>query len=165
MSASPAPARAGTSPLPVTARGGLRASRSWRSPLDAGISAYEGDPRSLLLVLSGEASFGGDDLAWQRDGVCGEIGLDLFFPELGDTAADAKSACRRCPVRRDCLLDALRRPGLLGTGGYGCWGGTSPEERDELLRRFGDDLEAAADFALRDEPASPPVPQPREKAA
>lgn len=125
---------------------------SRNSAAGAGIRAASGDVRSLLLVLAGEDSLAAG-LEWQDEGLCAEVDPEIFYQELGGTSAAAKSVCAGCSVRRQCLLDALRRPGEHETGGYGVWGGTSPQDRKDLLARFRGDAEAAADFALRDEPA------------
>ena len=58
----------------------------------------------------------------------------LFYPEKGGGGPRAaKKICARCPVRAECLTDALTRRDL----GYGVLGGTTPRERRELLQAGG----------------------------
>ena len=59
---------------------------------------------------------------------------DLFHPNPGAIGhiRAAKAACSRCPVRSDCLAEALADPTLTGV-----WGGTTDSERAAL--RNGED--------------------------
>ena len=59
-------------------------------------------------------------------------GLQTFF--TGDTAI-AKAICETCPVRAECLADALEH-GVLA---HGVWGGTDDRERQRLRRERRDD--------------------------
>jgi WhiB family redox-sensing transcriptional regulator len=55
---------------------------------------------------------------------------EMWFPERGDAdqaAAAAKSVCAACPVREDCLLDALDRWEV-----YGIWAGAGEPVRRAL---------------------------------
>lgn len=45
--------------------------------------------------------------------------------------ADARSMCRYCPVRGDCLVEAL-----LGDEPVGVWGGFTRPERDRMLKIY-----------------------------
>lgn len=85
-----------------------------------------------------------DDVdAWWRRGVCAEIGSDLFFVGTGESNADAKQACNLCPVRLQCLADAIQTE-----VSYGVFGGLSAKARRPLgaLVRAGEDPQ---DVALR----------------
>ena len=68
---------------------------------------------------------------WQAEGACHTPGVDpgWFFPAQGesDLVARAKTVCRECPVRAECLEYAL-------TAGehYGVWGGKSEAQRKRL---------------------------------
>ena len=53
----------------------------------------------------------------------------MFFPEIGESGAEAKAVCAQCPVSRQCLDFALHNDETLGV-----WGGTTPRGR-RLLRR------------------------------
>jgi WhiB family redox-sensing transcriptional regulator len=72
---------------------------------------------------------------WQLSAACRGIASDVFFNPHGERRLHrrqrqyaAKRICATCPVIQDCLKWALtvREP-------YGVWGGTTPEERTELL--------------------------------
>ncbi|HEX2362282.1 MAG TPA: WhiB family transcriptional regulator [Jiangellaceae bacterium] len=72
---------------------------------------------------------------WRHIAACRDEDPELFFP-IGNTGPallqieEAKSVCRRCPVREDCLQFALE------TGqDAGVWGGLSEDERRALKRR------------------------------
>lgn len=70
--------------------------------------------------------------AWRLDALCAQIGCDedLWFPVLGDwqSAGRAKAVCAKCPVRAECLTEALENDE------EGIWGGTTTRER-YLMRR------------------------------
>jgi WhiB family redox-sensing transcriptional regulator len=80
-----------------------------------------------------------DDSRWRLDAACRHVDPDLFFP-LGHTgaavehASAAKSVCRQCPVRDECLEFALSTNQVDGI-----WGGATEEERRALRqgRRAG----------------------------
>lgn len=71
-------------------------------------------------------------LRWQDSAAC--IGADtaIFFPESGDPVGPAKAICRACPVREQCLADALERGEV-----HGVWGGLSAKERRKYRRQHG----------------------------
>ena len=72
------------------------------------------------------------DRWWER-ALCAQVGGDIWFPEgQGSSAKDAKEMCRTCPVRRQCLEDALSRP--ASEDGTGVFGGLSVKERRQLRR-------------------------------
>jgi WhiB family redox-sensing transcriptional regulator len=68
---------------------------------------------------------------WTEDATCRDASvaaaIDFYDPSQ---AEQAKHACRRCPVRRQCLAHALdvAEP-------YGVWGGLGPTARKALGRR------------------------------
>jgi WhiB family redox-sensing transcriptional regulator len=70
---------------------------------------------------------------WTNYGACLGMSTELFFP-IGETASGqaelAKGICRRCPVREECLQDALDNRIK-----HGIWGGTTEGEREKLTRR------------------------------
>lgn len=70
-----------------------------------------------------------DGLTWMRWASCAETDPDIFHPEDGNAAQaeQAKSVCRRCPVRDQCLAYALDN-----NEEHGVWGGLSPKERRRL---------------------------------
>lgn len=74
---------------------------------------------------------------WREKAVCRETDPELFFPTAThgrvyeEQVAAAKSVCARCPVRAQCLADAL--VGLP----VGIAGGLTETERRALRRRQG----------------------------
>jgi WhiB family redox-sensing transcriptional regulator len=71
--------------------------------------------------------------AWMSHGACRSEDPELFFPIATtgpsyDQAAVAKAVCGRCSVVNLCLSYAIR------TAQDGVWGGTTRDERRELLR-------------------------------
>jgi hypothetical protein len=53
-----------------------------------------------------------------------------FFPERGQSTEAAKRVCAKCPVRADCLEEAL-----ANNVEEGVWGGTSGVERKRMRRQ------------------------------
>jgi len=68
-------------------------------------------------------------IAWRQQAVCRGLDPDMFVPgtESDDTVGDAVAVCAGCPVRLDCLAEALADPRIVGV-----WGGTTTWERREL---------------------------------
>jgi len=72
---------------------------------------------------------------WREQAACRHENPELFFP-IGtsgpalDQIDEAKAVCARCPVREICLQVALDHG-----EDEGIWGGTTPQERRELIRR------------------------------
>lgn len=68
--------------------------------------------------------------SWEN-AACRSVDPELFFVEIGNSvkAAQAKSVCRGCPVKAQCLEYAVnwRIP-------FGIWGGANPKERMQLRR-------------------------------
>lgn len=74
---------------------------------------------------------------WRVQGLCLREDPDLFFPVGGITsglavlqADEAKSLCRRCPVREQCLAWAIEVGPVEGI-----WGGTTEGERRAMRQR------------------------------
>ena len=72
---------------------------------------------------------------WRDVGSCRDSDPNLFYPVGRGRAAlekteVAKVVCRACPAREPCLAFALASRQELGI-----WGGTSPEDRRQLLGR------------------------------
>lgn len=66
---------------------------------------------------------------WKAKAACTPDQADLFFPERGDDADEAKRICAGCTVRRECLTAAL-----VNNEHIGIWGGLSGKERRRLRR-------------------------------
>jgi WhiB family redox-sensing transcriptional regulator len=61
---------------------------------------------------------------WQNYALCSQADPDIFFPEKGGSLSEAKSICKQCKVRYECLNYALNN-----NINYGIWGGASERER------------------------------------
>jgi WhiB family transcriptional regulator, redox-sensing transcriptional regulator len=74
--------------------------------------------------------------SWRYLAICRTEDPELFYPvsSSGHVYAAqverAKAVCRRCPVRAECLSEALTNP----LGGFGIWGGLAEDERRDLRR-------------------------------
>jgi WhiB family redox-sensing transcriptional regulator len=130
------------------------------------VDVTAGDVRPLLAILAGDSVLT-THLEWQREGLCAEVGLELFFLEKGSHGSrEARSVCAACPVRRECVTDALEHMEDCGPGLWGVWGGTSPQQRHWLQRNFGGDVEAAVSYAMEQDCTIETVGmQPRKVAA
>lgn len=102
---------------------------------------------------------------WQLMAKCRGMN-DALFPE-GKDQKRAKAICMGCPVRAQCLAEALDN-----RIEWGVWGGMTERERRQLLRQRPDVqswaavLEAAttASQGVKDRPASgAPIPTPSAK--
>jgi WhiB family transcriptional regulator, redox-sensing transcriptional regulator len=67
---------------------------------------------------------------WQSHALCAQVDPDAWFPEEGARSDAIKRVCQRCPVRAECLADALARHDTNGI-----WGGLSYTERLALRTR------------------------------
>lgn len=79
-----------------------------------------------------------DTLRWQDSALCKKYGPDLFFPdgEKGENAVQimvAKNVCSVCPVRYNCLAEALTRYEA------GVWGATTERDR-KTIRQYLKDI-------------------------
>lgn len=58
--------------------------------------------------------------------------VDDFFPHASTyISPDVKAICDACPVRRDCLIFALKNGQE-----YGIWGGATEKQRRDLRRKM-----------------------------
>ena len=72
-------------------------------------------------------------MTWRNQAACLGADPDLFVPTgQGNVPREALTYCTRCPVRNDCLDDALARQ---PTHDAGVWGGTT--ERLRAVLRLG----------------------------
>lgn len=67
--------------------------------------------------------------AWTTSAACNDADPDELFV-TGAAQNRAKSVCMSCPVRTECLSDALDN-----RVEFGVWGGMTERERRALLRR------------------------------
>ena len=79
-----------------------------------------------------EARSAMEDQSWATRGACASMDPDEFFVQGAEQHA-LKSACGACPVRTECLADALDN-----RIDFGVWGGMTERERRRLLRRHPD---------------------------
>lgn len=72
----------------------------------------------------------GPDESWFARAAC--IGMDpeLWFPDRGNPALEARAICARCEVKAECLDYALRLQIEEGI-----WGGTTGRGRRRLKRK------------------------------
>ncbi len=82
----------------------------------------------------------GADYGWQDLANCRGANPDLFFPERGASTRTAKSICRECSVRPECLEFAI-----TSSEKFGIWGALSERER----RKIRKERTAAAAAAAR----------------
>jgi WhiB family transcriptional regulator, redox-sensing transcriptional regulator len=69
---------------------------------------------------------------WRDDAACAEVGGDSWYPEKGESNAEAKRICFRCAVIDECLDEALANAKTFG--GHGVWGGVTEDERRNMIR-------------------------------
>jgi WhiB family redox-sensing transcriptional regulator len=83
-----------------------------------------------LGSLMAAPRFADEGRRWQEQANCLGVDPDLFFPERGASTREAKSVCRSCEVRGDCLEYALAHGEK-----FGIWGGLSERERRRVRRQ------------------------------
>src|SRR5690625_2869841 len=71
-----------------------------------------------------------DDQTWAARAACRQVEPDALFVR-GAAQRVARELCFRCPVRMECLADALD-----SHVNFGVWGGLTERERRALLRRY-----------------------------
>lgn len=69
------------------------------------------------------------DQQWREEALRAQIDPEIFFPEPGQSPNAAKEVCAGCPVRTECLHDALTHRDIA----FGVRGGLTPTQRRELL--------------------------------
>ena len=70
------------------------------------------------------------DQTWAARAACASEAPDQLFGK-GAEQRDARTLCFSCPVRMECLAEALNSQSC-----FGVWGGLTERERRALLRRF-----------------------------
>jgi hypothetical protein len=83
------------------------------------VTARPGGPKPLRAGL---------DLPVLDGAVCGGKDPAPWFPRTGESPATGKALCGTCPARAKCLDWALAKGEKVGT-----WGGTTPDERTDIL--------------------------------
>ncbi len=82
---------------------------------------------SMLTLIAGVEE---DITSWQASALCAQTDPEAFFPEKGGSTREAKSVCKGCPVKQECLEYALDHDER-----FGIWGGLSERERRKLKHR------------------------------
>jgi WhiB family redox-sensing transcriptional regulator len=74
---------------------------------------------------------------WAERALCAQADPDAWFPDRGGCgqARLAKRVCAACPVQAECLEYAMSGADTWGGIATGIWGGTTPQERDQLRRQ------------------------------
>ncbi|GAA3559333.1 WhiB family transcriptional regulator [Amycolatopsis ultiminotia] len=73
-----------------------------------------------------------NESSWRVNATCRDADPDVLFVR-GAEQHRAKAVCMGCPVRTECLAEALD-----GRINFGVWGGMTERERRALLRRRPD---------------------------
>lgn len=71
-------------------------------------------------------------MSWHSLAACLGSDPSLWFPQAGESADEAKAICTTCPVRDDCLNDAMNNRDM-----HGIRGGLSVRERRRLAHSLG----------------------------
>lgn len=72
-------------------------------------------------------------MTWTDDAACRGMDSAIFFPTVGHAADAARAVCAGCPVRAECLTEALATESAPHR--FGVRGGMTPRERDTKARR------------------------------
>lgn len=64
---------------------------------------------------------------WREEAICAGKPIAFFYDQAYSAAA--KALCVRCPVRVECLTEAVQNDE------YGVWGGATETERRIILKR------------------------------
>lgn len=100
---------------------------------------------------------------WQDQAACRDQPPERFTQPEPEDVGPAKATCRRCEVRQQCLDTALGHDPI---GDVGIWGGTTPDQRDQLRRAHQTDRATTRRVDRPTPPGRPsgrrdPYPQPR----
>jgi len=71
-------------------------------------------------------------MTWRTRAACNDPAVEpewFFAEDRGFFPVEAMRVCAGCPVRLDCLLDALK---VSTSDDSGVWGGTTPNNRNEV---------------------------------
>lgn len=68
---------------------------------------------------------------WREEAACIGKGNEMFYPERSHALAQkAKAICAKCPVKGECLDEAISN-----NEKFGIWGGMDTLERTKEIRR------------------------------
>jgi WhiB family redox-sensing transcriptional regulator len=72
---------------------------------------------------------------WRSRAACLGMPTDMFFLKRGDSSKEAKEICSSCPVKTECLDEAVHINPIYDT--YGIYGGKSSRERNKIRKELG----------------------------
>ena len=72
---------------------------------------------------------------WRKKAACLGMPTNVFFLERGASSKEAKTICNTCPVKTDCLNEAVRINPIYDS--YGIYGGKSSRERNKIRKQLG----------------------------
>jgi WhiB family redox-sensing transcriptional regulator len=110
-------------PSKLTFAAAVSPPRSRRARFVASSDARPTDRRDVNVD-----DFSGND-RWQTHAACRGMDARLFYPQRGESAVEAKAVCAICPVREDCLTDAIAH-----LERHGIWGGKTERDRRGIAR-------------------------------
>lgn len=87
---------------------------------------------AFVAIVDTDTSRRVEDEDWHGEALCREMDGDIFFPERGGSARDARKVCARCNVQEQCLEEQLAIPTHDDDGGI--WAGTTARERRKLRK-------------------------------
>lgn len=95
-------------------------------------------------------------LPWHLEARCAQVDPDLWFPEPGASPSkQALNICMDCPVRLECLDNAMAEEGdKPASGRYGIFGGLTATERANLHHTIHGDTRTCPQCGVRFEPSS-----------
>ena len=88
------------------------------------------------------------DQTWAAQAACSDVDPDILFVR-GAAQRQVRQVCYSCPVRLECLADALD-----SNTTYGVWGGLTERERRALQRRFPNENDWARRLHTSQDPIS-----------
>jgi hypothetical protein len=124
--------KAGATGTEVAAEFGVTLAAVAYHAAKAGLPKVNGRPRAAALpapAVALEALASSPE--WKLSGNCTTADPDEFYPDKRDerTATRAKALCTGCPVKAQCLAEALSQH---VSQDWGVWGGTTHYERRKM---------------------------------
>lgn len=77
---------------------------------------------------------------WRDEAACARFDPEDFDPKNSHVARQAQAVCATCPVRRECLIEALAEEATTQFGPWLIRGGLTPKTRRDLTPRQRTDL-------------------------
>ena len=93
----------------------------------------QGCPARALPIQEGGSPAMNSSQSWYADAACKGVDVNVFFRGTAASNQEATTKfCDSCPVRQDCLEDALQYPPI---DQYGLAGGISAHERKKIIAK------------------------------